>query len=398
MTAERQTNRFLLLYALACAGGAVAYVPFLSILLPVKITTLAGQGSAASWLAYIAFAGAVAASLGNIGFGYVSDITGNRRGWTGLGLILSCAMLLAVSQAHSVMAVAVVVVAWQLCLNMMLAPLAAWAADCVPESQMGVLGGLMAFAPAIGALAGAFVTLTGLASADGRLVWVAAMVVACVLPLLVIAAPPPVQRGPMVSIRPDPVKKAPSMAPASGGVWGMWMARLIVQVAQVSLFSYLYFWLRSIDPAIGDAQTARTFGLIQLLSAPLALGVGRWADSRSRPLAPLVTCALMAALGLMAMALSKTMIMAIAAYGLFGFTTSVFLALHSAQTLRVLPSPARRGRDLGLFNLTNTLPSMIMPGLTLILLPHFGFSGLFWVLALLTLMAGLLMGWVRYRS
>lgn len=398
MTAERQSSRFLLLYSLACAGGAVAYVPFLSILLPVKVSVLVGQGSGASWLAYIAFAGAATASLGNIGFGYLSDITGNRRGWTGLGLILSCAMLLAVSQAHSLMALAVVVVAWQLCLNMMLAPLAAWAADCIPESQMGLLGGLMAFSPAVGALVGALVTLSGLASADGRLVWVAVIVAACVLPLLVVAEPTPLIGGPAAPIRPDRAKLAQSKAHATGAVWGMWIARLIVQVAQVSLFSYLYFWLRSIDPAVGDAQTARTFGLIQLLSAPLALGVGRWTDIRRRPLAPLVICALLAALGLMAMALSKTMFMAIAAYSLFGFTTSVFLALHSAQTLRVLPRPTRRGRDLGLFNLTNTLPSMIMPGLTLTLLPQFGFSGLFGVLALLTVIAGVVMRWVGNRS
>lgn len=398
MTAERQTTRFLLLYALACAGGAVAYVPFLSILLPVKISALAGQEAGASWLAYIAFAGAAAASLGNIGFGYLSDITGNRRGWIGLGLILSSAMLLAVSQAHSFTGLAVVVVAWQLCLNLMLAPLSAWAADCVPDHKMGLLGGLMAFAPAAGALVGAVVTLSGLATADGRLVWVVVIVAACVLPLLIIGAPGPLQTDP--TPEQGSVMTSPSQTGfhASGSVWGMWVARLIVQVAQVSLFSYLYFWLRSVDPVVGDAQTARTFGLIQLLSAPLALGVGRWADRHRRPLAPLVTCALMAAAALIAMALSKTMAFAIGAYSLFGFTTAVFLALHSAQTLRVLPRPSRRGRDLGLFNLTNTLPSMIMPGLTLALLPHFGFSGLFVVLAGMTMMAGLIIGWIGQRS
>ena len=35
-------QRFLLLYALAWAGAAIAYVPFLSILLPVRVAGLAG--------------------------------------------------------------------------------------------------------------------------------------------------------------------------------------------------------------------------------------------------------------------------------------------------------------------------------------------------------------------
>ena len=37
----RQSRRFLALYALAAAGGAVAYVPFLTILLPVQVQALA---------------------------------------------------------------------------------------------------------------------------------------------------------------------------------------------------------------------------------------------------------------------------------------------------------------------------------------------------------------------
>ncbi|MFK9227165.1 hypothetical protein ACJEJD_24835, partial [Escherichia coli] len=59
--------------------------------------------------------------------------------------------------------------------------------------------------------------------------------------------------------------------------------------------------------------------------------------------------------------------------------------------LRVLPRSDRRGRDLGLFNLTNTVPSLIMPWLTLALVPHFGFSGLFLFLSGLALLAGMLL-------
>jgi hypothetical protein len=51
--------------------------------------------------------------------------------------------------------------------------------------------------------------------------------------------------------------------------------------------------------------------------------------------------------------------------------------------LRVLPSPANRGRDLGIFNLTNTVPSLIMPWLTIVIVPARGFAGLFVVLAVL---------------
>jgi hypothetical protein len=72
---------------------------------------------------------------------------------------------------------------------------------------------------------------------------------------------------------------------------------------------------------------------------------------------------------------------------LFGCASGIFLALHSSQTLRVLPAAKTRGRDLGIFNLTNTVPSLTMPWLTLALVPAYGFDALFVLLAGLSGMA-----------
>jgi len=84
--------------------------------------------------------------------------------------------------------------------------------------------------------------------------------------------------------------------------------------------------------------------------------------------------------------------LAIVGYVLFGVAATIFLSLHTGQTLRVLPLPQHRGRDLGVFNLTNTVPSLVMPWLTLTLVPSFGFSALFGLFAGLSLLAALLLG------
>ena len=91
------------------------------------------------------------------------------------------------------------------------------------------------------------------------------------------------------------------------------------------------------------------------------------------------------------MSVSSSLPIAIAGYVVFGLASSLFLALHSSQTLRVLPRPHTRGRDLGIFNLTNTVPSLIMPWLTLAMVPAYGFGGLFLVLAGLAAIACLLL-------
>ncbi|WAT17557.1 MFS transporter [Aurantiacibacter sp. MUD11] len=388
--ASDQSLRFMLLYALAVAGGAMAYVPFLTILLPVRVEGLA-DGEAVRWLAATAFSGAVAASLSNILFGWLSDRTGTRRPWIAVGLVLSSALLVAMWQVSELVPLIGLLVLWQISLNMMLAPLAAMAGDHVPDHQKGLLGGLLAFAPALGALSGTLVTIPGLAEPDERLVMVAGLVALCVLPVLLFgrARPFPELMEPReaidAAVDPRPRKL----------VTRMWLARLLVQIAEAALFAYLYLWFRTIAEDFSDNDTAQVFGVVLLVSVPATLLVGRWADRNDRPILPLTACAALTAMALLVMAGAGSLPMALVGYALFGLVSAIFLALHSAQTLRVLPRPQHRGRDLGLFNLTNTLPSLVMPGLTLAMVPVFGFSGLFILLAVLVTLAALLLASVQ---
>ena len=374
-----QSRRFLALYALAAAGGSVAYVPFLTILLPERVSLFAGD-DAVSTLAYGAFAGAIAASLANIGFGWLSDRTRKRRPWIATGLVLSGALLIAMRNVDSLGILLPLLVAWQIALNMMLAPLAAWAGDRVPDDQKGLLGGLLAFAPALGALSGAVVTSPGLADADTRLVLVAGIVAAMVLPGLIFGKSRAIPE--LVADAPD--EKALDVPLRNRPVMRMWCARLLVQIAEAALFAFLLFWFRSIDASATANYTAKVFTFVLGASVPLALLAGKWSDRTGNAVLPLIAGAGLGAVGLVVMALAGDMVSGLAGYVLFGLTTSVFLALHSSQTLRVLPRPSTRGRDLGLFNLTNTVPSLIMPWLTLALVPIFGFGALFWLLAALS--------------
>ncbi|WP_374397665.1 MFS transporter [Sphingopyxis sp.] len=371
---RRQSTRFLLLYALASAGGAIAYVPFLTLLLPARMADLAGAADV-EWLGYSTFLGAVVASIGGIVFGWLSDRTGDRRGWIAGGLLLAILLLLAVPLAKDVTALVAIIVAWQLALNMMLGPLAAWGGDLVPDEQKGLLGGLLALSPALGAWSGALVTLPGVVSLEQRLVVIAALMALAILPALLAGRPQPFPELIQREAEGEAAKQ-----PAQPAV-RMWLARLLVQIAEAALFAYLYFWFRSIDPAMGDHEKAGIFSIALTIAVPVALLAGRWADRNDRPFTPLILAAALSSVGLVGMALAGDAASAKAAYLGFGIATTVFLSLHSGQMLRVLPRPERRGRDLGLFNLTNTIPSLIMPWLTISLVPSFGFSTLFLLLA-----------------
>ncbi|MEO6224863.1 MAG: MFS transporter [Sphingomicrobium sp.] len=377
MTTERpeppESMRFLWLFALAWAGGAVAYVPFLTILLPLRVVGFAG-GNSVEALGLITFCGAVAASVGNILFGWLSDRSGTRRPWIAAGLVLTIALLLAVPSGRDLPSILILVVCWQLALNMMLGPLSAWAADRVPRRMTGYLGGLMALSPALGALSGVVATVPGFATADQRLWLVAAMVAACVAPALLLAPP---------ATRLDAEPEGAPIRPRRRFAVLMWIARLLVQIAEASLFAYLLLYFRALDPAVAESSIARLFGAVLAAAVPVAIWVGRRADRSVRPARSLAICALFSGGGLLGMAASTSIQQVIVAYVVFGLATTVFLSLHSGQTLRVLPSRRHRGRDLGVFNLTNTVPSLVMPWLTIAVVPLRGFPTLFAILALL---------------
>ena len=384
----RQSPRFLWLYALAWAGGAIAYVPFLTILLPIRITAVAGDENI-RWLAYITFSGAIAASVGNILFGSLSDRIGSRRAWVATGLALNVGLLLAMTLVAAPLSLLGLILLWQLALNMMLGPLSAWAGDCVPRVQMGLLGGLLAFAPAMGAMAGALITLPDMAGPNARIEWVAALIVACVAPVLLFGRPLRLPSTPDQETTADATNDRPNKTRRP--FVAMWLARLLVQIAEAALFAYLLIYFRSVQPGISEGFIARLFCVVLMAAVPIALVVGHWADRTQRPFFPLAIAAMLSGSGLVILSLSRSIDWAIAGYILFGLATTVFLSLHSGQTLRVLPRAKRRGRDLGVFNLTNTVPSLIMPWLTLALVPSFGFTGLFALLALLAFTSAMIL-------
>ena len=120
----------------------------------------------------------------------------------------------------------------------------------------------------------------------------------------------------------------------------MWLARLLVQIAEAALFAYLLLYFRSLDPAVDESQIARLFGAVLAAALPIAIIAGRFADRSARHTLPLALCACGSALGLVAMSLAANVSQAVAAYILFGLATTVFLSLHSGHTLAGAAQPA----------------------------------------------------------
>ncbi|PTQ64180.1 MFS transporter [Sphingomonas sp. PP-CE-3G-477] len=385
---DRRSTLFLLVFALAYVGGVVGYLPLLTLLLPIKVdavVTAIGGAGRLDVLTVIVVAGALAASVSNIAFGWLSDRSvargRGRRGWLAGGFVATAIAYAAMAVASTPIALILAVVAFQVAVNAVLAPLLAIMADEVPDAQKGVAGGLLAVASPVASALAALLVATALLSETLRLAIVPVVVACCIVPLLLTPAQPIARIGTTSPI--EAVRRDLALA---------WSARLFVQVAGSALFVYLFYYLESIAPSVAPGRIAARMGMVMIVAytvpLPIAVLIGRLADRSGRTKPFLFAATLVAASGLCGMAFANDFTRGAVAFCVYTAGASVFLALHASFAMQLLPNPLHRGRDLGLLNLTNTLPGLLGPTLTWALATPTDFDAVMLVLAALTLCGG----------
>ncbi|QYF88140.1 MFS transporter [Brevundimonas sp. PAMC22021] len=385
---------YLLLYGLAYGGAVCAYVPLLTLLLPLKVESLAEADGKVALLSLASIAGALAASVGNILAGMVSDLWARRpfgrRAVAVAGLFGTALSYITLHLASNPAELVAAVVLFQAALNTFLAPLIAIAADETGDDQKGVLGGVYGAAYPLGTVAAVMITWAPDWSWAARLFCTLGLVTALAAPFLLTTRR---------SVQYEAA--APTTNTSVHGFWRLGvvgLSRLLVQVAGNVLFAFILFYFESVagpqGAASGEQLAARVAwitGIVTLVSAPVSMAIGRLIDRRGGARASLAALACACACGLAIMGLWPQWGTAVAGYALFAVGLGAFLAIQSAYAMRLLPSSAHRGRDLGLLNLTNTLPALLGPALTYLLAAEGRFGPLLLLLALLSLAAGGLM-------
>ena len=131
---------FIATLALAYVGAFIAFVPLLSLLVPLQAQALAPMDKI-GLLSLVTLLGAVVASAANLAVGWASDRTrhrlGRRRPWIAAGLIGVMLAYFLIATASGPASLVAGVVVFQLAFNMLFAPLTAILADRVPDRQKG---------------------------------------------------------------------------------------------------------------------------------------------------------------------------------------------------------------------------------------------------------------------
>lgn len=388
MTAPAGTmpRGFVVLYTLAYCGMFVAFMPFVSILLQVKVEAI-DPANRVTLLGQAVLGGALVASVANIVAGWLSDIGwrrgGSRRVPIALGLVLIAIAFAAIHAATTPVGLLAAIAFWQVALNLMFAPMVAVMADEVPDRARGRVAGLLGISHPIGILSAAAVTAPMFVGEGARFAANVVLAAAMIVPFLLFVR----ERGAGGAATVD----AAPIATARGDLIRAWVARLAMQVAGNGLTAYAFFHFADRWRGGGDAAgpVARAMAVVTGVVVVATILAGRWSDRAGARKPFLGGATMLVVAGLIGMALAPGFVGAAIGYGVTQTGLSVFLALHSALAMRLLPSPATRGRDLAILNLTNTLPACVPPLLAALVPAGAGLGAVFVALALVAAGGGM---------
>jgi MFS family permease len=359
---------FIAGFVLAQVGAFVSFLPLLQIILPLKVSLLAPERKA-EMLGLVASLGALAAAAANLAAGWISDRTrsplGRRRPWLLIGAAGTAASYALIGWATTPGALIAAMLAFQVAFNVLFAPLLALIPDRVPVAQRGWVAALAGLGFPLGSMVGSAVVGAWLVTEPARLAALAAIVLVTIAPFALLIREPPAATGVrrVSAPSPPPLPGDQAVARDFGRVW---LGRFLVVMALSLVQTYLLFYVRDgLGHGRTDADAAREVAELAIISGVVnvaaGLAAGHLSDRLGRRKAFVAAGATIMAGGLIGLALAHDWAVVTVLYAVYGCGAGCYYAADLALVTQVLPSAHRSGRDLGLVNLSNTIPQVLAP-------------------------------------
>ncbi|MBO3733524.1 MFS transporter [Glycomyces niveus] len=336
------------------------------ITLAVRVEAVAGADYEAVY-AMVLSVGAAVGMFGGPVWGRLSDATrsrfGRRRPWIAGGIAAGTAGIAVIAFVPQVWAL---VFGWALAqagFNAALAGTMASVPDQVPAKDQGQVSGAFGAAVTGGILAG-----SGLAALtqDTRLMFM----IPCALAIALAAQFVLGFKDPQVEAPREPFSlKAigatfvfdPRRHPDFGWVW---LAKFLLVFGGAAPMVYMvYFTAARLDltPAEASGVVGVLFLASYALQTAVALGGGWLSDriGRRRPL--FVASGLISAAGLILLATASNLPMIVAAQLVLSVSGGLFAAVDAVLVFQTLPNPDAPAKDLGVANLANGFPQVLLP-------------------------------------
>ena len=388
-------------------------MPLFVLLLPRHVETFALENTA-NVLSWLLLSGGIVAGFANVAAGALGDHWvkrfGSRRGLIAIGTSMLFVAYVGLALAGSIASLFAAVVFFQIALNCCFSPLGALLADHFPDEVKGRLGGLLTAAlPASSLLV---VPIAFLYPDDGALPFllIGGLVVACLLPLLVTWG-----LGPVIEIDHPLPKNSIDLAQDDNPVinpslWAdislAWLSRILVQTGAAFVIGYIYLYLSVANLRQEGWSDTGPSEVLAALTAPSAviaivmtLIAGALSDRTRNRRIPLFAFACLFGAGMAILAMAGALAWFFVGYVVLQAALAAYLSVDTALIAQLVTGHPRRGLLLGVMNLSNTLPSIIVPVIALAAFNESEvgaiLSGMFWAFALAALIAGALVLMIR---
>lgn len=390
---------FLAGFALAYIGAFTAVAPLLQILAPLRAEAIDPAGKAAI-LSWAVFFGAAAAGVANVLAGWLSDRTrsrhGRRRPWIIAGSLAAAAGYGLIFAARTPLALIGALVVFQILFNLMFAPLVALFADRVPEPRKGVISAVVGMGFPLATMIGAVLIGALIQSEAMRYGALALILILTAAPFALLSRDPP--PAPETAPRARPAPNAASwLRPFADRDFALaWGGRFLMTAGFSLVGVYLLYFIADgvgyarLHPGRGaeaGLSTLTALSFCGVIAVSLLVAVTAPRLRRRKPFAAAASACLAVSMVILTGAQDWTSVLW--AFGLYGIGMGFYFAIELALITDVLPSALDRGRDLGLINLSATLPQALSPLLALALVQgvDFGFRGLFLIAGVMFLLS-----------
>lgn len=366
-------GRFIAYYGTANAGAFVAFVPLLTLILPLKAAHIDSKNKLLL-LSVALFSGAIMASIANILAGWASDKlyakTSNRIVQIPSSLTAILISYYLFWQAESWVSLIGAILLFQFSFNFLFSPLGALLADHIPNSAKGRAAAILNLGLPIGTLSVAVLAFFSFDTEASRLLMIAIIVSLSMIPLLVIA---PKWSASKPGVTDQGQEHRDANQYQTDLLWA-WIARFSVQFSGAVMFGYIVYYLQDVLGYVDQFPTENVdqgVGKLSLVATPFAILAGIFAGTLSdriglrRPF--MILSAALIAGATFSMAMWPTWAVAFPAYVLLTASLTSYLTIDAALVAQILASSSARAKILGYMNLTNTIPAILTPGLAILM-------------------------------
>lgn len=371
-TVTRASAGFIALYALGYVGAYIALITPVATTLALKVAELDPAGKESS-LGMISAIGALVAIVSNALSGALSDRTrsalGRRRPWIIGGAFGGVVALAITGFAPTLLVATLGWVLAQLALNMVLAALQALLPDQVPLEQRGRVSAVLGISQQVSPLVGIGIAF-GVQAAGGQigLMFLVPAIVGAVM-LCVLAAvirDVPHEAAGAFSLREFVFAFRIEKGKRADFTWA-WFGRFFVILGFAVYTTYqVYFIGDRLGVAPDQVVLIQLFALL-IFSAVLTVSAivsGRMSDRTGRRKPFVFAAAAIVGVGLTMLAVTETLPLFFVSAVVMGIGIGAFFAVDLALLTDVLPDKENAAaKDMGLFNIANSLPQSVAPAL-----------------------------------